>query len=98
MEGGDKEISVAVHNDGPSISAEQLNGIFNPMKSREAPANASAGSQSNLGLGLYIAERIVHAHGGRIDVESADGKGTTFTIHLPRGDKTPDAAEATTPS
>lgn len=90
--GGDKEISVAVHNEGPSISAEQLNGIFNPMKSREAPANASAGSQSNLGLGLYIAERIVHAHGGRLDVESSDEKGTTFTMHLPRGEKGTDGA------
>ena len=96
VEGGDKEIKVAVHNNGPSISAEQLNGIFNPMKSREASANAAAGSQSNLGLGLYIAERIVHAHGGRIDVESSDEKGTTFTMHLPRADKARgDAAEAT---
>ena len=98
VESGDKEISVAVHNNGPPISAEQLNGIFNPMKSREAPANASNGSQSNLGLGLYIAERIVHAHGGRLDVESSDEKGTTFTMHLPRGEKAADGATEVQPS
>ncbi|MFU8896842.1 MAG: ATP-binding protein [Gammaproteobacteria bacterium] len=39
-----------------------------------------------MGLGLYIAERIVHAHGGRIEVESSDARGTTFMIHLPRSD------------
>ena len=91
--GGDREISVAVHNNGPSISAEQLNGIFNPMKSREAPANATAGSKANLGLGLYVAERIVHAHGGRLEVESSDEKGTTFTMRLPRHANVSSASE-----
>ena len=35
------------------------------------------------GLGLYIARAIVEAHGGSIDVESADGQGTTFCVDLP---------------
>jgi len=34
------------------------------------------------GLGLSITNDIVKAHGGRMDVKSSPGKGTTFTIHL----------------
>ena len=83
VEGGENEICVAVHNRGAPISAAQLNGIFNPMKARDE-SKGSNGSQSNLGLGLYIAERIVHAHNGRLDVESSEAGGTTFTMRLPR--------------
>jgi len=82
VEGDDKEVSVAIHNRGVAIPAEQLNGIFNPMKRKEI--TASAGPAGNLGLGLYIADRIVNAHKGRIDVESSEEAGTTFTVHLPR--------------
>jgi signal transduction histidine kinase len=39
--------------------------------------------RENLGLGLYITERIVAAHHGTIRVESSEDKGTTFTIRLP---------------
>ena len=84
VESNEKEVCVAVHNRGATISAAQLNGIFNPMKTSHDTTNGSNGSQSNLGLGLYIAERIVHAHMGRLDVESTEAGGTTFTMRLPR--------------
>ena len=80
VSGGEKEIAIAIHNDGDAIPVDRLNGIFNPMKRSEA-----RGPSGNLGLGLYIAERIVNAHKGRIDVESSGERGTTFTVHLPRG-------------
>lgn len=79
----DTEVAITIHNSGRAISPGQLNGIFGAMKSREAIAGG-AGSYGNLGLGLYIAERIVHAHGGRIDVASTEKLGTTFTVRLPR--------------
>lgn len=81
--GGDEEITVAVHNRGPAISGARLNGIFNPMKPRE-PGSPTSGPTGNLGLGLYIADRIVHAHQGSIAVDSSQARGTTFTVRLPR--------------
>lgn len=82
--GNDGEATIAVHNFGPPIPAEQLNGIFNPMKAKEPTAGTATAASGSLGLGLYIAERIVHAHHGRIDIESSEPAGTTFTVHLPR--------------
>ena len=85
VEDATTEMKVVVHNTGAAIPSEQLNGIFGPMKSREtAQKKGGAGPYGNLGLGLFIAERIVSAHQGTIDVKSEKGEGTTFTIHLPR--------------
>jgi signal transduction histidine kinase len=78
-----REVVLHVHNRGPAIAKEDLQEIFSPfkrLKSGESPSNAS----SSLGLGLYIAERIVTAHGGTIDVRSSESAGTSFTVHLPR--------------
>lgn len=77
-------VTIAVHNAGPAIPADRLNGIFNPMKPREPDGRAATGPTGNLGLGLYIADRIVHAHAGTITVDSSQERGTTFTVHLPR--------------
>lgn len=83
--GDEREITIAVHNSGRAITPQQLNGIFNPMKPREMTDETTAGGpHGNLGLGLYIADRIVNAHQGRIEVESSEEHGTTFTVHLPR--------------
>lgn len=83
--GDEKEITLIVHNRGRAIPAERLNGIFNPMKPRDMTEETTAGGpHGNLGLGLYIADRIVHAHQGTIEVASSEEHGTTFTVHLPR--------------
>ena len=84
VEDSEDEICVAVHNRGAVIPPEQIHGIFNPMKNAEGGAS---GSQANLGLGLYIAERIAFAHNGQLDVESSEESGTTFTLRLPRVEK-----------
>ena len=78
------QVVVAVQNGGAVIPPDQLDGIFNPMKARQTLRQADRGPTGSLGLGLYIAERIIDAHGGRIAVESSLARGTTFTVCLPR--------------
>jgi signal transduction histidine kinase len=57
------------------MPAERLTQIFEPLYTTKP---------GGTGLGLYIVQEIVAAHGGRVTVESVEGQGTTFTITLPR--------------
>jgi signal transduction histidine kinase len=77
------DVVLEVHNVGPAITAPKLNGLFSPFK-RLAPGHTAPANQTNLGLGLYIAERVVTAHGGKIQVQSSKEEGTRFTVRLPR--------------
>lgn len=77
--GTESDAVISVQNMGPVIRSEDLPHLF------EAGSNGSSdSSDGHLGLGLYIVDKIVSAHAGRIDVRSSDAEGTTFTIHLPR--------------
>jgi signal transduction histidine kinase len=84
VRGEAEQVVIAVHNGGAVIPPDQLDGIFNPMKARQTLRQVDRGPTGSLGLGLYIAERIVDAHGGRIAVNSSEERGTTFIVHLPR--------------
>jgi signal transduction histidine kinase len=85
VSGDEHEVTVAVHNSGEPIAGEDLDGIFNPMKARRVgPSRRANDPWASLGLGLYIAERIVSAHRGTIEVQSSEQSGTTFTVRLPR--------------
>jgi len=88
VDGDDEAITIAIHNRGIAIPMDQVKTIFSAMKGKQVSRSAVAsGPMGNLGLGLYIADRIISAHKGRIDVESSDELGTTFTVYLPRHDK-----------
>jgi signal transduction histidine kinase len=65
---------VSVADTGGGIPQEQLNRIFEPFYTTK---------KTGTGLGLMIVQRIVRAHGGRIELESHVGRGTTFRIWLP---------------
>jgi signal transduction histidine kinase len=81
IHGDADEVALAVQNRGAVIPANELDKIFNPMYRIEG--DKPVAPRENLGLGLYITERIVAAHGGTIGVESSEDRGTTFTIRLP---------------
>ncbi len=83
VRGEPTEVVLAVHNYGRAIPTADLAGLFDPFK-RLGKGELPAGPSSSLGLGLYVAERIVVAHGGSIDVRSSDAEGTVFTVYLPR--------------
>ena len=68
------QLVITVTDTGYGIDADALPKIFQPF--------FTAKKRRGLGLGLTICDRIIKAHGGRIDVESVPGQGTTFRIHL----------------
>jgi len=72
------EARVEVRDHGIGISAENQKRIFQQFE-RVAASHAVAG----LGLGLFISDQIVAAHGGRISVESEEGAGSMFRVSLP---------------
>jgi signal transduction histidine kinase len=76
---GGAEVSVA--DSGPGIAPEEVPGLFQKF-SRLAAARRSG--VHGTGLGLYICRSIVEAHGGRISVDTAPGKGSVFRVVLPR--------------
>jgi signal transduction histidine kinase len=79
-----------VHNEGAPISEELLPRLFQPMQRGETTGDKAS---RNVGLGLYIVDHIVRAHGGSIEVHSREGEGTTFRVRLPRTDPVPDSLE-----
>lgn len=73
----DGEIIVSVADTGIGIAPENVAHVFDRFWQAKRASRASAG------LGLAIAKSIVEAHGGRIWVESTEGRGTTFQFTLP---------------
>jgi PAS domain S-box-containing protein len=73
-------IWVAVADTGSGIPEEKMNRIFEPFFTTKKKGS---------GLGLMIVQRIVRAHGGRIEVESHIDKGTLFRIWLPLHERKP---------
>ncbi len=70
----DGAVEISVTDDGAGIAAEHLPRIFEPFFSTK---------DGGTGLGLALTQQIVAEHGGRIEVDSSPGRGTTFTMRLP---------------
>ncbi len=78
-EGAAAALELAVSDTGVGIPAERLAGIFDRFEQADASTSRRFGGT---GLGLTISQAIAQAMGGRIDVASRPGEGTTFTVHL----------------
>jgi signal transduction histidine kinase len=75
----DETACISVHNYGVPIDSEGQALLFEPFKRGGRPQGRSSG----LGLGLYISQHVVRAHGGNVAVESSEIAGTRFEIRLP---------------
>ena len=75
-----RELLVSVTDRGPGIPLEELTNIFDRMYRIEQRLYTGA---DGIGLGLYICQRLVEAHGGRIWAESTLGQGSTIKFTLP---------------
>jgi PAS domain S-box-containing protein len=76
-------VSLQVQDTGSGMAPDTLAQIFEPLYTTKP---------GGTGLGLYIVQEIVAAHGGQVTVESVVGQGTTFTLTLPLGRGESDAA------
>jgi signal transduction histidine kinase len=86
---GSEGVWMSVADTGGGIPQEQINRIFEPFFTTKKKGS---------GLGLMIVQRIVRAHGGRIELESDVGRGTIFRIWLPLHERKPRLLEAGAPN
>ncbi|HEY6543072.1 MAG TPA: hybrid sensor histidine kinase/response regulator [Ktedonobacteraceae bacterium] len=76
------EAVISVRDMGAGIPPEDLEHIFDEYY-RSPEVDLQAGLQKGLGLGLYIAHKLVERHAGRIEVQSIPGEGSVFSVALP---------------
>ena len=72
-----KTYTVQVQDSGIGLDEQEIKGLF--QKYHQVHAD-----KPGYGLGLFISRQLVQAHGGTLDVSSVPGKGSTFTIHIPK--------------
>ena len=73
-QGEKNKVRLSVSDTGSGISDENLEKIFEPLFTTKA---------KGIGLGLAVTKNLVEANDGTIEVESEEGKGSTFTVKLP---------------
>ncbi|HEX6291233.1 MAG TPA: ATP-binding protein [Herpetosiphonaceae bacterium] len=76
----DEQAAVAIADPGIGIPSAELPNLFQRFFRVQSQSTRHVGG---LGIGLYVVKEIVSQHGGTISVESTEGLGSTFTVHLP---------------
>ena len=74
----DNEVIVSISDNGKGISPEHMGALFEPFRTTK---------KSGSGLGLLIVRRIVRDHGGEMEIDSEENKGTTVNLYFPRMEK-----------
>lgn len=80
VEEGHGEVVFKIRDEGPGFTTDDKKHLFKQFQ--RCSAKPTAG-ESSTGLGLSICKGFVELHGGRIEVESKEGTGSTFIVHLP---------------
>ncbi len=83
LKGGRKAVEMTVHNEGSVLTEQEIPRLFQNFG---RATRAEDGTQSGWGLGLTVVKGVVEAHKGKIRVESGEGKGTSFTLEIPRAE------------
>jgi signal transduction histidine kinase len=78
--GTDEEAIVTVTDNGPGIEPEDQAQVF----ARFHRSGSTARGDAALGLGLPLTRQFIEAHGGKVELQSIPGEGTSVTITIPR--------------
>jgi signal transduction histidine kinase len=82
-------MAIAIADTGVGIPPENMQKLFEPLFTTKP---------KGIGLGLAVSQKLVEANGGRIEVESEPGKGSSFTVYLPVHIVTASDSEARVPA
>ncbi len=92
----DEQVAITVRDFGVGIPDEDVSQIFDVFFSTFNSGHHSSGQfefqKRGIGLGLAVAKRFAEMHGGRIQVESKEGKGSHFTVYLPTHPEQPEVS------
>lgn len=80
IEENQNDLELIIQDNGPGLTSDDLKKIFGKFQRLSAKPT---GNESSTGLGLYIVKKIVDKHGGKINLETKPGLGSTFKICLP---------------
>jgi len=80
----DEEVVVSVNDDGPGIPEDEIPRVFEHLFRGRMAVQDPSNPVEGTGLGLALAKTVIEQHGGRIWVNSQEGKGSTFYFSLPR--------------
>lgn len=85
QEGIDKPmLQINIHDTGRGISQENISKLFTKFGKLTQGSFVKSAEEGGTGLGLYIAKGMIELHGGKVWVESEEGKGSTFSFTIPK--------------